>query len=352
MINLPGKIPSGQIIYFTRQLSIMLKSGIPLIRALHTMSSQIANQELACIVRSMAIQVEQGDKLSEVLARYPNVFPFYYVNMVKVAEIGGGLDEIFRRLASFLEKQERLKKKIISALVYPIFILLVAIAILIIIMTFVVPAFMKMFKEYGESLPAPTQFLFSLSTIVREYWWLLPVVVGAGVLLLKFLRKVDRVRYRLDFLLLKLPVIGGLLKKFYVSRFSQTLGTLLSSGVPIVEGLQVVKGTLGNEVFRSIIQRLIFVVQEGEDMSSYLRSRTDVFPPLVVEMVKIGEETGSLPSMLNEIAEVYEDEMDLIISSFTSVLEPFLIVFMGGIVGFVVIAMFLPLFTLTQAMSQ
>ncbi len=352
LINLPGKIPSGQIVYFTRQLSIMLKAGIPLIRALHTLSSQLTNKELACIVRSIAMQVEQGDKLSEALARYPKVFPSYYVNMVKVAEIGGALDEIFRRLASFLEKQERLKKKIISALVYPMFILLVAVAILIIIMAFVVPAFMKMFKEYGESLPAPTQFLLSLSSIVRVYWWLFPILVLGMFLLLKLLRKVDKIRYQLDLLLLKTPLIGGLLKRFYVSRFSQTLGTLLSSGVPIVEGLQVVKGTLGNEVFRSIIQRLMFVVQEGEDISSYLRSRTDVFPPLVVEMVKIGEETGSLPSMLNEIAEVYEDEMDLVISSFTSILEPFLIVFMGLVVGFVVIAMFLPLFTLTQAMSQ
>ncbi len=351
-LKLPGRVSSGQIVYLTRQLSIMLKAGIPLVKALYTLSSQLSDKELANIVKSIAIQVEQGDKLSYALARYPKIFPSYYVNMIKVAEVGGLLEEVFRRLATFLEKQERLKKKIISALVYPVFILLVAVAILVIIMAFVVPAFMKMFKEYGETLPGPTQFLLTVSSLVRTYWWIIPFLAIGVFVLIRILRRNSKIRYQMDRLFLKMPIIGGLLKRFYISRFAQTMGALLSSGVPMIESLEVVKETLTNDVFRAIAQQLIFVVQEGEDISSYLRSQVGVFPPLVVEMIKIGEETGTLPSMLSEIAEIYEDEMDIIVSSFTSVLEPVLIVFMGLVVGFIVIAMFLPLFTLTQAISR
>ncbi len=351
-IGLPRKVSPGQLVYFTRQLAIMLRAGIPLVRALYTLSSQLSDKSMASVVRALALEVEQGDKLSEAMMRFPDVFPSYYVNMVKVAELGGLLEEIFHRLALFLEKQQRTKKKVLSALAYPAFILLVAILILLVIMTVVVPTFMKMFSEYGQDLPVATQILISISNFIRSRWWLGILAVLGLVGLYSLLMRIDSIRYRVDFIKLRLPLIGELLKRFYISRFCQTLGTLLSSGVPIITALEVVKDTLGNEVFRSIVQRLIFLVEEGEDLSTYLKTQDRVFPPLVVEMISIGEETGTLPSMLVQIADTYDDEIDLIVSSITSVIEPMLIVFMGLVVGFIVISLFLPLFNLTQIMSQ
>ncbi len=350
--NLPGRVSSGQVVYFTRQLALMLRSGIPLVKSLYTISRQVSNPDFSHILSSIAVQVEQGDKLSEALSRFPSIFPPYYINMVKVAEVGGVLDEVFRRLAIFLEKQDKLKKKILSSLAYPLFILLVAVTILLIIMGLVVPAFMKMFREYGETLPLPTRILLSTSNFIRAYWWTLPLALFLLVIVLSFMRRSYVIRYRLDALLLSLPILGGILRRFYIGRFCQTLGTLLSSGVPIVEALRVVEGTIGNEVVKDIIRRLILLIQEGEDMTSLLRSYPKIFPPLAVEMISVGEETGNLPQMLLDISDIYEEEIDLIVSSFTSVLEPFLIVFMGVIVGFIVISMFLPLFTLTQTMAQ
>ncbi len=352
LTKLSGRVSSGQLVYFTRQLSIMLRAGLPLVRALHTLANQMSEPYFSSIVRSIALQVEQGEKLSDVMQRYPRIFPNYYVNMIKVAEIGGILDEIFHRLAVFLEKQERTNKKVFSALIYPAFILLVAFLIVFIIMTIVVPTFMKMFKEYDQALPLPTKILLSVSDFLRSKWWIGLLFVFCLWVVYKILLRFPRVRYKVDMLKLKIPLIGGLLKRFYISRFSQTLGTLLLSGVPVIDALEVVKGTVNNDVFKSIIQRLIFVVSEGEDLSSYLKAQPFIFPPLVVEMISIGEETGSLPDMLSKIAEIYDEEIDLMVSSFTSILEPFLIVSMGLIVGFIVISMFLPLFTLTQAMSQ
>ncbi len=351
-LKLPSRIPAGQLIYFTRQLAVMLRAGIPLVRALHTLSSQLTNRAFAGIVASLAVQVEQGDKLSDALARYPSLFPVYYVNMVKVAEASGSLDEIFLRLASFLENQHRTKKKIISALAYPVFVLLVALVILLIIMGFVVPSFMKMFREYGEALPLPTRLLLGASQFVRERWWIGGLFVVGLFALISFLRRFPGVRYKMDELILLLPGIGGLFKRFYVGRIAQTLSTLLASGVPIVEAISVTRGTIENEVYRALLQRLIFIVEEGDEISSYLRTQVKFFPPLVVEMISLGEETGKLAPMLSQVAEIFEEEMELMVSSLTSLLEPFLIVFMGAVVGFIVIAMFLPLFSLTQIMSR
>ena len=352
VFKLPRKVSPGQLVYFTRQLSVMLKAGIPLVRALHTLSSQLSDKAMAAIVRGLAVEVEQGDKLSEAMMHFPGVFPAYYINMVKVAELGGILEEIFHRLAVFLEKQQRTRKKILSALAYPAFILLVAMLILLVIMTVVVPTFMKMFSEYGRDLPLPTQILLAISNFIRRKWWMGALLVFVMFVVYQFLLKWPRIRYKIDFLKLRLPLIGGLLRRFYISRFCQTLGTLLSSGVPILTALEVVKDTLNNEVFRAIVQRLIFLVEEGEELSTYLRSQERIFSPIVVEMISIGEETGTLASMLMQIADTYDDEIDLMVSSFTSILEPFLIVFIGLIVGFIVISMFLPLFSLTQMMSQ
>ncbi len=350
---LPTRIKSGQLVYFTKQLSVMLKAGFPLVRALHTLSSQISDYRFARIVSSIAIQVEQGDKLSEAFQRYPAIFPPYYINMVRVAETGGILDEIFRRLALFMEKQYRIKKKVISAFAYPIFILVVAIVILLIIMAVVVPSFMKMFKEYGEDLPTITKTLLLCSNWLREKWWIGGIFAVGGVIVVSLLVRVPVIAYWVDRILLRVPGIGGILRRFYVSRFAQTLGTLLASGVPIIKALEVVRDTMGNRVFRSVVHRLIFAVEEGDDMSSFLRLvGRGVFPPLVIEMISIGEESGTLSAMLLQIADTYEEEIDLIVSSLSSVIEPFLIVFIGLVVGFIVIAMFMPLFSLTQIMSQ
>ncbi len=350
--KLPWRNSSGQLVYFSRQLYVMIKSGIPLARALKTLSQQMSDNEMRGIVSSLALQVEQGEPLSSAMENFPKVFPYYFTNMVKAAELGGALEEIFHRLSIFLEKQQRTKRKVISAFVYPAFILTVAVLILLVIMTFVVPSFMKMFAEYGEALPAPTRFLLWFSNFIRNQWYIgiiggIILAVGARVIL-----KRPALRYKFDMFLLKIPIVGELLKKFYLSIFAHMLGTLLASGVPILSALSVVKETINNQVFKSLIGQLTFLVEEGEDMAPFLRSHPKVFVPLFVEMVSVGEETGNLPSMLLEIADTFDEEIDVIVGSLTSVLEPFLIVFMGLIVGFIVIAMFLPLFTLTQVMSQ
>ncbi len=351
-IKLPWKRHSGQLVYFSRQLYVMLKSGIPLVRALKTLSDQMSDDEMKAIVSSLALQVEQGEPLSGAMENFPQVFPYYFTNMVKAAELGGALEEIFHRLSVFLEKQQKTKRKVISAFVYPAFILAIALIILLVIMTFVVPSFMKMFAEYGEALPGPTRFLLAVSTFIRSKWYIGIGIITLLILGFNYLLQVPALRYKFDNFVLKLPVIGPLLKKFYLSVFAHMLGTLLASGVPILSALAVVKETINNQVFKSLIGQMALLVEEGENITPFLRSNPKVFVPLFVEMVSVGEETGNLPSMLMEIAQTFDDEIDVLVGSLTSILEPFLIVFMGLMVGFIVIAMFLPLFTLTQVMSQ
>ncbi len=335
-----------QLSVFTRQLSTLINAGLPLVKALYTLTDQLDGY-LKEIVANITSQVEAGDKFSTCLARYPRVFPKVFVSMIKAAELGGMMDEVLKKLSIFLEKQERLKARVRSALVYPVFVLAVAAIILGLLMVFVVPTFSNMFADLGGDLPVPTRFLINASDAIRYRWYW--VIAGLVVLVFAYraLLRLPQNRFWVDKLKLHLPVFGKLIQQIAVAHFSRTLGTLLKSGVPILVALETVTDTVGNSVIAQATMNLRESIKEGENISGRMEA-SGAFPPLVVRMVSVGEESGELDNMLIQIANDYEEEVDVAVSGLTSLLEPVLIVFMGLIVGFIVVAMFLPLFTLAK----
>lgn len=335
-----------QLSVFTRQLSTLINAGLPLVKALHTLTDQLDGY-FKEVIAKVTSQVEGGDKFSACLARYPQVFPNVFANMIKAAELGGMMDEVLKKLAVFLEKEERLKARVRSALIYPAFVLAVAAIILTLLMIFVVPTFSNMFADLGGDLPTPTRLLIGASNIIRHSWYFL--ILGLGLLFF-FYRQFTRApknKLLVDKIKLRLPVFGKLFQEMSIANFSRTLGTLLKSGVPILGALEAVRDTVGNEVIARAAMRVHESIKEGESVAAQMEA-TGAFPPLVVRMVNVGEESGELDNMLIQIANDYEEEVDVTVSSLTSLLEPVLIVMMGLIVGFIVVAMFLPLFTLAK----
>ncbi|MFC1623706.1 type II secretion system F family protein [Candidatus Omnitrophota bacterium] len=346
-LNLKRRVSNKSLVVFTRQLSTLIAAGLPLVKALKTLYDQLEQGALKDIIKNVANEVESGTKFSEALSRFPKVFPEFYVNMMKAGELGGMLEGILKRLSEFLDKSQKLRDKIKSALMYPAFVLIVAVLILIMLMVFVIPTFTNMFSELGGALPLPTKILIATSEIIRKMWYLIPLIPVAIVAAYKWLvRNPDR-RCVVDRLKLHIPVIGNLTQQVSVSRFSRTLGTLLSSGVPILSALQTVKDTVGNEFIARAVLQVRDSIKEGESVSGPMEA-SKAFPPLVVKMINIGEETGELNKMLIQIADNFEEEVDVAISGLTSLLEPMLIVFMGLVVGFIVISMFMPLFSLAK----
>lgn len=346
----PGGVNRKAIVVFTRQLATLLKAGIPLLRSLQTLRDQLEPGRFKHIVTALADDVEGGVSFSEGLAQYPACFPEFYVNMIKAGELGGMLDEILRRLAEFLEKQQKLRDRVQSALMYPIFIMVAAVVILGILMAFVVPTFIKMFAELGSALPLPTRILVAVSHGCQRGWPLvLLAIVGLAVGSAAFVRWppgrlfVDRVK-------LKLPLFGPLIERIAVARFARTLGTLLTSGVPILGALETSRATVGNELMAQALDAVHERIKAGETVARPMED-SGVFPPLVVRMVALGEETGQLDKMLVQIADNYEEEVDVQVAGLTQLLEPVLIVGMGLVVGFIVISMFLPLFSLARLIS-
>jgi len=299
------------------------------------------------VVAKITTQVEAGDKFSACLARYPKVFPNVFASMIKAAELGGMMDEVLKKLATFLEKEERLKSRVRSALIYPAFVMGVAVIILALLMIFVVPTFSSMFADLGGELPIPTRILIATSETMRHRWYW--IILAAGLLIFGYrvFVRAPKNRFLVDKLKLRVPVFGKLLQQMAVARFSRTLGTLLKSGVPILGALEAVRDTVGNEVIARATMRIHDSIKEGESISTQMEA-SGAFPPLVVRMVALGEESGELDNMLLQIANDYEEEVDVAVSGLTSLLEPLLIVMMGLIVGFIVVAMFLPLFTLAK----
>jgi len=335
-----------QLSVFTRQLSTLIHAGLPLVKALYTLSDQLDGY-LKEVVAKVTSQVEAGDKFSACLARYPRIFPNVFVNMIKAAELGGLLDEVLKKLAVFLEKEQRLKARVRSALVYPAFVLGVAMIILTLLMVFVVPTFSNMFADLGGDLPLATQILVGTSAALRHSWYWIILGLGLVVFAYRIFLRAPGNRLLIDKLKLRLPVFGNLMRQMAVAHFSRTLGTLLKSGVPILAALEAVRDTVGNAVLAQATMRVHDRIKEGENISDEMQACA-CFPPLVVRMVSVGEESGELDNMLIQIANDYEEEVDVTVSSLTSLLEPMLIVLMGLIVGFIVIAMFLPLFTLAK----
>ena len=330
-----GRSGRPQLVLTTRQLATLVKAGMPLLRALRTVSEQLDPGPLREVFVAVASDVESGVKLSEALSSHPRWFPPFYVNMVRAGEVGGLLDEILKRLAELLEKQARIRERVKSALMYPAFVMVAAVGILIVLMAFVVPTFLGMFTELGSALPLPTRILVSTCTIVRTWWWIvLLVLIGCGFLFKLFLTT-PLGRRLMDQATLNAPVFGSLVERLLISRFARTLGTLITSGVPILSALETVRATVTNVVIDDALQDVERSLKVGESLARPMEL-SGVFPPLVTRMVALGEETGQLDRMLMQVADSYEEEVDVQLAGLTQLLEPLLIVFVGGVVGFIV----------------
>jgi type IV pilus assembly protein PilC len=344
------KVKQRSIAIFTRQLATMIDAGLPLVQSLEILSSQQESKLFKNIIREIREDVEGGSTFAGALKKHPTTFNELYTNLVVAGEEGGILDNILNRLANYIEKSEALRKKVKSALIYPATIVGVAAIVVMILMIFVIPVFETMFKSAGSSLPLPTLIVVTMSKLIKKY---VIVFIPALILLIYLLRKYHQTpsgKMVMDRLLLKSPVFGPLFKKIAVARFSRTLGTLVSSGVPILDGLTIVSRTSGNRTIETAILNARASIREGETIAEPL-NRSNIFPPMVIQMISVGESTGALDSMLSKIADFYEEEVDIAVANLTSLLEPFLMIFLGVVIGGVVIAMYLPIFNMASAVG-
>jgi type IV pilus assembly protein PilC len=345
-ISLPGfggKVKEKDIVIFTRQLSTMIDAGLPLVQCLDILSRQATDKLFASTLSKIKTDVESGDTFADALRKHPRVFNEFFTNMVEAGETGGILDTILLRLSVYLEKARALKGKVKSAMVYPTAIVGIAILVIVFLMMFVIPVFAEMFEGFGGTLPAPTQLVMSMSYFTKRYiLYFVPAVVVIVFLFKRFYRT-DKGKHMVDALMLQAPVIGPLIQKVAVAKFTRTLGTLISSGVPIIDGLQITARTAGNKVVESAVLTTISSVKEGQTIAEPL-GKQSIFPPMVVQMIEVGENSGALDLMLNKIADFYDEEVDAAVSALTSLLEPALMVFLGVTIGFVVVAMYLPIF--------
>jgi type IV pilus assembly protein PilC len=348
--GLGGKISEKDIVVFTRQLSTMIDAGLPLVQCLDILSRQAMSKEFASVLGQIKTDVESGDTFADALRKHPKVFTDFFTNMVEAGEAGGILDTILMRLAVYLEKARALKGKVKSAMVYPAAIVSIAILVIVFLMIYVIPVFADMFESFGGTLPAPTRLVMQLSAFTKAYiLYAIPVVIILVILFKRFYRT-DNGKRLVDSLCLKAPVIGPLIQKVAVAKFTRTLGTLVTSGVPIIDGLQITARTAGNKVVEEGVLSIISSVKEGETIADPL-SKQAIFPPMVVQMIEVGENSGALDLMLNKIADFYDEEVDAAVSALTSLLEPALMVFLGVTIGFVVIAMYLPIFKMAGAIE-
>ena len=345
-----GTVKGRETVLFTRQLATMVDADLPLVRSLFVLRNQLKPCAMRDVIDRLAKDVESGSTLSESMARFPRAFSRLYINMIKAGEAGGVLEVILERLADFMEKSQRQAARIRAALAYPAFVVLVAVGVLMFLVTFIVPSFMEIYKDLKTELPVLTLMLLNISNIMKKYWLIaLGIIVGL-FFVFNLVAHGRRTKIFIDGMKLKLPILGSLIRKISVARFSRTLGTLIASGVPILQALDITRDTAGNDVISRAINKVHDSIREGESIAGPLEA-SGAFPLMVVNMIDVGEETGSLDSMLNKIADNFDNEIDTTIGALTSMLEPLLIVFMGGIVAFIVIAMFLPLISLMTALS-
>lgn len=329
---------------FTRQFSAMNQAGLPLIQCLDILSEQTENKNLATRIRKISTDIQGGGTLAESMEKHKPVFSELYCQMVRAGEAGGILDTILARLADYQEAAEALRRKVKGALTYPVMVAVVAVGAVIALMTLVVPVFANMFKDMGGQLPAPTRMVMSVSDFLKHHlWWMILVLVAAIVALSQSIKRNPKVKFAWDGLMLKLPMFGDLQRKSAVARFCRTLGTLLSSGVPIIDALTVTAKTSGNVVLEAGIFRTVEAISGGQSIAEPLKA-TGVFPPMVIQMIAVGERTGGLSDMLTRVSDFYDTEVEAAVEALTSMLEPLVIVVLGGIIGAVLIAMYLPMF--------
>ncbi len=344
------RITTRDLVIFTRQFATMINAGLPLVQSLNILAQQTENSSLAEVTRTVVYDVEAGNTLADALSKHPKAFPGLFVNMVAAGEAGGILDTILLRLATFLEKNDALVRKVKGAMVYPAVIFSVAGIAIAILLIFVIPTFQAMFASVNMELPLPTRVVIGMSGILINYWW--AIIAGAGISAFAFRQyyQTDTGRKNVDRALLASPVVGDLLRKSAVSRFTRTLGTLISSGVSILDGLEITAKTAGNRVVHDAVMESRQSIAGGETIAKPL-SRSKVFPPMVISMISVGEQTGGLDEMLSKIADFYDEEVDVAVGSLLSLLEPIMIVVLGVIVGGMVVAMYLPIFDMMNAVQ-
>lgn len=345
-----GGVNLKHLVTFTRQFSVLQDAGLPVLRSLQILEKQLKPGVLKNALIDIVEDVESGNTLSEAFGKHPKCFDKLYVNMLKAGEAGGALETILRRLAEFKEKAESLKRRVKGAMVYPGVVITVAVAILSFILIFIVPKFEKIFTDFGLKLPFITLALMETSRFAVKYWYVIPLIPVAIWITLKLIRLSKMGRYILDRITLMLPVAGGIAQKSIIARTMRTLGTLISSGVPILEALIIVRETSMNAVFENAFQKVYNSIREGETIAEPLK-KSRLVDAMVVNMIDIGEETGDLDTMLNKVADVYDEEVDVLVESLISLLEPIMIVVLGGIVGTIVIAMFMPMISLIEGLS-
>ncbi|MGL6076444.1 MAG: type II secretion system F family protein [Fimbriiglobus sp.] len=346
-----GGVSQKMLTIFTRQFSTLQDAGLPVLRSLRILEKQMKPSVLKNALIDVVEDVESGMTLSEAFGRHPKAFDRLYVNMVKAGEAGGALEIILQRLADFKEKAASLKAKIIGAMIYPAVVIFVAVAILTFIMVMIIPKFKKIFDEFQLQLPTATKTLIGISNWTAAYWYFIPLFPMGIYLLLKLIRMTKAGNYALDRITLWIPIIGGLVEKTVVARTMRTLGTLISSGVPILEALSIVRETANNAVFERMFSRVLESIREGDTIADPLRE-SRLVDAMVVNMIEVGEETGDLDTMLNKVADFYDEEVDNLVKSLISLLEPIMIVFLGITIGGIVISLFLPLIKLLEGLSK
>jgi type IV pilus assembly protein PilC len=344
------KMKSKSLVVFSRQFATMIDAGIPILRCLDILTSQTKDMALKEALESITVDVKGGLSLNEALAKHPDIFNKLYVNMIRAAEVGGILDTILERLSGFLEYEGDIRAKIKGAMMYPVLVLVFSVIMLFVLFSFVLPKFKEIFTGMNVELPPITAALFAMGDFMNKFWWLILLMFGGAFVGIKMWAKTPKGRYQLDFLKLKMPIVGELSLKMSVARFCRTFGTLISSGVPMLRSLEIVGETLGNQVLTGAIDQTRISIREGNKLSAPLAS-SGLFPSMVTHMIDIGEESGRLSEMLVKVGDFYDTEVESTVKGLTSMIEPMLIIFMGVVVGFIAISVMTPIFKLVNSVS-
>ncbi|HOI74709.1 MAG TPA: type II secretion system F family protein [Syntrophales bacterium] len=347
---LKQKVKEKEVVVFCRIFATMINAGLPLMQCLDLLAQQEANKTFQTIIRAIKEDIEGGMTLTDALKKYPEIFDQLFVNLVAAGESGGILDVILQRLSSYMEKSMKLKAKVKGAMTYPASVLVIAVGVVALLLIKVIPVFQKMFEGMGGELPGPTQFLVNASQFTQNYWWVgVAIIVAIGYAFKRFYAT-EKGTLTIDAMLLKAPVFGPLIKKVAVAKFTRTLSTMMSSGVPILEGLSIVSKTAGNKIIENALVKVRHSISEGKTIAEPLEE-ANIFPPMVVQMIAVGEATGALDTMLAKIADFYDDEVDAAVEALTALLEPFMMVFLGGVCGGMIIAMYLPIFKMASVVG-
>jgi len=347
---LKEKVKEKNVVVFCRIFATMINAGLPLIQCLELLADQEENKTFKKVILAVKDDIEGGSTLCDALKKHPDIFDQLFVNLIAAGESGGILDVILNRLSTYLEKAAKLKSKVKGAMTYPAAVLVISLGVVALLLIKVIPVFQKMFEGMGGQLPAPTQFLVNASAFAQSYWWVMLGIIIAIVFAFKTFRKTARGQHITDDLALRAPVFGPLLKKVAVAKFTRTLSTMMSSGVPILEGLTIVSRTAGNVIIENALIKVRQSISEGKTIAEPLME-TKLFPNMVVQMISVGEATGALDSMLSKIADFYDDEVDAAVEAMTALLEPFMMVFLGGVVGGMIVAMYLPIFKMASVVG-